>query len=258
MSDQRVADLAQALGITPVRASAVLAVFTDAVRDLLDQKAAEEVESVRRIVAAQAAVQLGQLEALLLEVRQLHDAAGATVVRKPAAGAKPRVNTWFANKCIDPEFRAILAAKFADPRFKNVDGQPAVWKQHGKTVWNELSKSADEADKELCQRVRKILDDEFDGNRDGRLEVPDDAASVASEAAEDPAPEPVKPKKKAAASAADVKPAKKAAATAAAADSDADTAEPAAPPAKAKKAEPAKKKPAKRKAAAAADDDDDD
>jgi hypothetical protein len=257
MADQRIADLAQALNIPLVRASALLAVFMEAARELLDQKAAEEVESVRRIVAAQAAVQLGQQEALLLEVRQLHDAAGATVVRKPAAaGAKPRVNTWFANKCIDPEFRAILAAKFADPRFKNPDGQPAVWKQHGKVVWNELSKSADEADKELCQRVRKMLDDEFDGNRDGRLEVPDDAASVASEAAEDPAPEPVKPKKKAAA--ADAKPAKKAAAAAAAAaaDSDADAAEPAAP-AKAKKAEPAKKKPAKRKAAAADDDDDD-
>jgi len=263
MADQSANDFAQAMGISLPKAVALMAAMKSIFVEAFEQYRAQDGQSIKQMLTTQSAIHIGQMEALLLEVRQIAENGGTTAsVRKAPSGttAKPRINTWFISRFGDPEFRQLFVEELKEERFANPTQSAQLWRQHAKVIWGEISKSADPVKKELCAHVRKMLDDEYDSNRDGQLDVPDDAASVASEPAEDPAPAPSKSVTKkipAAESAPETKTAKKPAKKAAKAAADemgSDVDEPDPPAKKAAAKKPAAKKTVKKPA----EDDDDD
>lgn len=206
MADEcaQVAQLLTSAGVPGELASALSQALSHLVEASVCRAFGAQMEDVRSIVAGTEAVMIAQVEQILVNQDMAATRAPAPA---RAAPAKPRINTWFAQKFVSSEFRA----QFADaiPAGAGGGGSAADWKRIGQEVYSAISKKGS-PHAHLLKAAREMLQAEAEADVDGPLPPPDDAsetASVASDAPEkipahEAEPEPPKPKKSAKKSAA--------------------------------------------------------
>lgn len=193
MSSDADSDFASALcafAASPVdhkQAEALVTLLKQVVSDAVAEHCKLTVQNVSSIVSHSEAASLAQNEQIIMLLSDLNNSSqgGGVAKSKPASGGslgKPRINTFFVGRCADPEFRK-LGQKIFDSvvaSSESGDGSSKYWSGIGKKVYSLISKSKDPEHKEFLEVVRRMLQDEYDSNRDGVIDVPDDVSEAGS------------------------------------------------------------------------------